>query len=150
MIIIGIDIGSKNFALSVIEAEKKFVLLDQNYICLTDKKLGNRLDTIYNLITSKIEEFKPNLLVFEDSVFKGRNAKALNYVCGLVHLASGKYNLDIKSPTPTEIKKKIAGSGKADKLEVDLAVKLKLENPPEKFDNDHLSDSVAIALTPII
>ena len=149
MIILGIDLGSSNLAYSIIEVlddETLPRIIKTVYLHLTADKIGDRLHIILKRLEKEIEDELVDLIVFEDSVFRGRNAPALNYVAGIFHLLSAIYNIPIRAPKPTQIKKELTGDGKADKLRVETEVLKRVSNPPASFENDHCSDACGIAI----
>lgn len=121
-------------------------LIKVKYMHLTAPKIGDRLHVLMKRLEKEIEDEMVELICFEDGVFRGANGPALNYVAGLFHLLAAIYEIPIRAPKPTEIKKVICGSGKADKKEVEKAVMTMLSNPPDSFETDHSSDATAIAL----
>lgn len=152
MIILGIDLGSRNLGYSIIETDdlpetQTLVrLIKAEYIYLAADAIGDRLNVVLKRLEKEIEDNLVDMIVFEDSVFKGRNAPGLMYVAGIFHLLSSIYQIPIKNPKPTEIKKEICGSGKGDKKDVEVAVLKWLTNPPASFANDHISDACGIAI----
>jgi Holliday junction resolvasome RuvABC endonuclease subunit len=147
--LISIDLGSANLSYSLIQKSSqpnKYDLIKVEYLKMTQPKIGDRLVQIYNTLEKEIVENKPSAIIFEDGVFRGANAPALNYVAGVFHLLAAKHNLPIYAPKPTEIKKLAAGSGKADKDDVEQAAREWLVNPPVTFLNNHCSDSVLIGI----
>lgn len=148
MLILSIDIGSTNYGYSILKKleNKKYELVKTNFLNLVDLDIATKLTTILRTLKKDIQEHKIELLVFENSVFRGSNAALLNYVCGLTYVLSGTFNLPVKDVTPTQVKKRVTGNGKATKKEVELAVNTFLSNPPESYLNDHCSDAVAIGI----
>lgn len=150
MIILGLDLGSRNVGLSIIETYEDKTLLPKllkaEYIHLTADKIGDRMNVMLKRLEKHIEDDLVDLIIFEDGVFRGSNGPHLNYIAGVFHLAAAIYDVPIKSAKPTQIKKELTGNGKADKNDVEAAVLKMLSNPPEGFVNDHVSDGVGIAL----
>lgn len=151
MIILSGDIGSANYAHSIIQVDldskEKYTLVKSKYLKLTHPEMGHRLLEILKQLKADIQEFKPDKLVYEDSKFSGKHAPSLHFVCGLYHLCSATFNTELHKFSPTAVKKKLTGNGKADKKQVEEAVINLLSNPPENgFDNDHLADSIGIGL----
>lgn len=149
MIILSADIGSRNFAHSILdfdEEEKTFTLVKSVYSNLTADKIGDRLLVLQKRLEKDVEDFLVELIVFENSKFSGKAAQDLNFVCGVMHLVAATYDLPIKWLSPTALKKRITGVGTAGKVEVENAVKKYLTNPPDKFETDHNADSVAVGI----
>ncbi len=152
MIICGIDLGSRHVGLSIIETDDLsevptlVKLIKAEYIHLSADLIGDRLHVMLKRLEKEVEDNLVDMIVYEESVCKGRNAPGLMYVAGIFHLVASMYGLPIKNPKPTEIKKLITGSGTGDKTEVEIAALKWLTNPPANLTNNHVSDSLAIAL----
>jgi crossover junction endodeoxyribonuclease RuvC len=150
LIILGLDLGSRNVGASVIETYEYKAelpkLLKADYIHLTADKIGDRMNVMLKRLEKYIEDDLVDLIIFEDGIFRGANGPYLNYIAGVFHLAAAIYDVPIKSAKPTQIKKELTGNGKADKNDVEAAVLKILSNPPEGFVNDHVSDSVSVGL----
>ena len=122
----------------------------------TDKNLlkEERLEIIFEKTLKLIEKFSPDVFVFE-KVFFATNAKtviAVGQAQGVMLLAARKSNTFVAEYAPGTIKKLITGSGRANKKEVQIAVrkilgkKVKSEkNKKTHFDN--AADALAIAMT---
>lgn len=153
MRLLGIDLGSSNHSHSIIETDDLsetqptlVTLLKIKYIYLTAPKVGDKLNVLKHQLEKDIEDYMVDAIIFEDSVFRGRNAPALNYVAGIFHLLAATYDIPIHDPKPTQIKKLICGDGKADKKWIETEANKWLTNPQVSFENDHCSDSMAIAI----
>jgi crossover junction endodeoxyribonuclease RuvC len=122
----------------------------------TDKDLlkEERLEIIFEKTLKLIEKFKPDVFVFE-KVFFATNAKtviAVGQAQGVMLLAARKSNTFVAEYAPGTIKKIITGSGRANKKEVQIAVrkilgkKVKSEKH-KKTHFDNAADALAIAMT---
>ena len=149
LIILSADIGSRNFAHSILnfdEEQKTFTLVKSVYTHLAADKIGDRLLVLQKRLEKDVEDHLVDLILFENSKFSGKFAQDLNFVCGIMHLVAATYNLPIKWMSPTALKKGITGVGTAGKKEVDDAVKNYLTNPPARFETNHESDAAALGV----
>ena len=122
----------------------------------TDKNLlkEERLEIIFEKTLKLIEKFKPVIFVFE-KVFFATNAKtviAVGQAQGVMLLAARKSNTFVAEYAPGTIKKIITGSGRANKKEVQIAVRKILGNKVKsekhkKTHFDNCADALAIAMT---
>ncbi len=122
----------------------------------TDKNLlkEERLEIIFEKTLKLIEKFSPDVFVFE-KVFFATNAKtviAVGQAQGVMLLAARKSKTFVAEYAPGTIKKLITGSGRANKKEVQIAVrkilgkKVKSEKH-KKTHFDNAADALAIAMT---
>lgn len=152
MILFSVDLGSVNLGYSLIETENTsetptlVKLIKAEYMHLTAPKIGDRLNIVLKRFEKEIEDNMVDMIIYENSVFRGGQAPALYQVAGIFHLVSSIYGLPIFDPKPTQIKKLICGSGKAGKKDIELAANKWLTNPPESYINDHVSDAVSIGV----
>lgn len=150
MLILGADVGSRNFGVCLIKIneEKKASLLLEQTIYLKENPLQDRLVTLKKTLETIILEYKPTHISFEIPYVMGKNAAGLLYVCGILMYLAGKYKLPICSYTATEVKKSVTGKGKAEKDLVESSVLNFLDEKDKVFfSSDHSSDAAAIALT---
>jgi crossover junction endodeoxyribonuclease RuvC len=108
-----------------------------------------RLKTIYDELERLLEKWKPNLLVLEDVFVLKQFPKAairLGEVRGVIYLAAQERGIPIIEIKPTEVKSALTGSGRADKEQMQKAIRriLKIENP---LNSSHAGDALALALT---
>ncbi len=130
MLILGIDPGTATTGWGLIEKIEghDFDVLQWGLI-ETDKetKPHIRLHEIHEQMLQILDKFKPNVLVME-KVFMFNNAKTVIRVSqaqGVILLASANtgFNLEVFEYAPGTIKKLVAGNGRANKKEVELAVR---------------------------
>lgn len=143
-IILAIDPGFCNIGYSIVTTEMK--VIDYG-CCVSDHP--NFFDKLINIEKSFIlifKKYKPTIFVFEEpSKIAGQNGTRINEVMGVLKLLCAKNKISTyKSYTPTQVKKITTGSGKADKRDIQKAVKdkFKLDIIPEP---DHAADSIAVA-----
>ncbi len=108
-----------------------------------------RLKTIYDGIKGLLEEWKPDLLAMEEVFVLREFPKAaihLGEVRGVISLAAQERNVPVVGIKPTEVKSALTGSGRADKRQMERAIRqlLKIEGP---IKSSHAGDALALALT---
>lgn len=159
MIILGIDPGTATTGFGVINTkEGDFDVLKWGLI-ETDKNSlkERRLDVIYKETLRILKEYKPDLFVME-KIFFASNAKtaiAVGQAQGVMLLAAAHQSVRVAEYAPGTIKKVITGSGRANKKEVQQAIRKLLGNKVKsekhkKTHFDNAADALAIALTHVL
>src|SRR5258708_18260090 len=128
MLILGIDPGTATTGWGLIKKleESDFEIIEWGLI-ETDKetKPHIRLHEIHEQMLQLLDKFKPDVLVME-KIFLFNNAKTVIRVTqaqGVILLASASYTLDVFEYAPGTIKKHVAGNGRANKKEMEVAVR---------------------------
>jgi len=106
-------------------------------LCLLDKKIKNLID-----------DNQPDLIGVEKLYFS-RNQKTAMDVAearGIILLAAGQRNIPIKEYSPSTVKQRIAGSGRADKKSVFRMIQFFLGLKDFNCADD-VSDAIAVAIT---
>lgn len=153
--VIGIDPGSRiaGFCvLSVIPMQtnisKKFEIIEAGEIKISASlALPQRIGLLFGATKDLINEFKPDVCVVEKS-FYGLNqstAIKLGEIRGALIAAICSSEINYAEITPAEVKKRIAGNGRADKSLVEQGVFNFTGFKRGKLSQD-VSDAVAIAL----
>ena len=111
-------------------------------------KFTERLLIIYHSLQEQIDLCSPDLISVE-RLFFGRNTTTAEYVYqarGVVMLLSAMKNIPVIEPKPNQIKLKICGTGKAEKIQVQETVQrfLNLDMLPKP---DDTADALAAAIT---
>ena len=115
--------------------------------------LAQRLSEIHDGVVELINRHKPNVLSIED-IFYARNVRTtvvLGHARGVILLAAAKAGLEIHEYPPAEIKKAVAGTGAATKLQIQFMVTrlLRLKSAPQPNDAaDGVAAALAFALMP--
>jgi crossover junction endodeoxyribonuclease RuvC len=110
-------------------------------------EISQRLQIIYDDLSTVIDEFKPDLVAIEKFFFyRMANTIAVAQARGIVLLVLAQHNLTYMEFTPAQIKQAITGYGNAQKDEVQSAVarELALDYIPRP---DDAADALAIAIT---
>ncbi|MFI5240997.1 MAG: crossover junction endodeoxyribonuclease RuvC, partial [Microgenomates group bacterium] len=117
----------------------------------------NRLQTIHEETLALLVKHKPDLFVIE-KIFFASNAKtaiAVGQAQGVMLLAASKRKVKVAEYAPGTIKKMITGNGRANKKEVQQAIR-KIFGAHIKSDKhkkthfDNAADALAIAMTHIL
>ena len=150
MRVLGIDCGTEFTGFGVVE-----LCPDGALLCLTSgaiklsvrESLPARLATIFQRLSSLIEEHRPDNVAIED-VFYAVNVKSalkLGQVRGVAMLAASSAGLDVAEYSPLSIKSAVVGYGRAEKHQVQQMVTrlLNLADIPESPD---AADALAIAI----
>ena len=146
-VILGIDPGSRLTGYGVIrQVGGKFEYIASGCIRMTSTEMPDRLKQIFDGVSQIITQTKPTVFAIEQ-VFMARNpdsALKLGQARGVAIVAGIEAGLDIAEYTATQVKQAIAGTGGADKEQVQMMVMhlLKLVQKPQI----DASDALAIAL----
>jgi crossover junction endodeoxyribonuclease RuvC len=149
MIVLGIDPGTAALGYGLVEqAPGRLRAVD--YGCLTtspDLPLGDRLLAIHACVAGLIEKHRP-ILIGVERLFFSRNVQtafAVGQARGVVLLAAAEQGIPVREATPNEVKLAVAGSGSADKAQVQRMVAAILGLPalPEP---DDAADALAMAI----
>ncbi len=107
-----------------------------------------RLNEIASIIDDVIVEFQPDVMAVE-TVFFARNAKTamtIGRVTGAVMAVAGLKGIEVFEYSPLDIKRTVAGTGKADKKQIQEMVRViyglaEIPRPPD------VADALAICFT---
>jgi crossover junction endodeoxyribonuclease RuvC len=156
MLILGIDPGTATTGYGLVEHNGKGTTVIEWGLIETDKNgfKERRLETIYKQTLSLIKTHSPDLFVME-KVFFATNAKtaiAVGQAQGVLLLAASRSRVRVVEYAPGTIKKIITGSGKANKKDIQKAVRKILGNhvkskAHKKTHFDNAADALAVALT---
>lgn len=148
MRVIGIDPGSRVCGYGVLESLNGEItyLTSGSIIPRQALPLYQRLKTIYDGVSSVIDEHSPDVMSVEN-VFFAKNAKSaikLGEARGVVLLAASNAGIALCEYSPTKVKLALTGRGRANKSEVQKMLSGILGIT--EFENQDASDAVAIAL----
>ena len=149
--VIGIDPGLAKTGFAVVDPLQKGGRVCHSGNINTDPEhpLEERLSTIYHELSRVLRKWNPDLMVLED-VFVMKQfpmaAMKLGEVRGVIRLTAKKMGVPISEIKPTEVKSALTGSGRADKEQIERAVR-RILHIEEKIKSDHVSDAMALALT---
>lgn len=151
MLILGIDPGSATIGFGFVEVADGVPAVAHQYgVIQTDKRqaMPDRLAVIYADVSELLETFKPDVMAIEELFFlKNVNtAMPVAQARGVLMLAAAHQGVPVVGYTPAQVKVTVTGSGKAQKPEVQEAVRdqLRLAAIPRP---DDAADGLALALT---
>jgi crossover junction endodeoxyribonuclease RuvC len=149
MIVLGVDPGSLRTGYGAIETDGRAHRLIEAGVIAPPRTQGldERLLRIHRTVAEVLRRVEAQALAVED-VFHAANARSaivLGQVRGVVLLAGAQAGIPVFSFPPATVKLQIAGSGRAEKLQVALMVArtLGLPRPEEAGD---ATDALAVAL----
>lgn len=156
MLILGIDPGTATTGygfINIVDGKpvtRGWDIIETN----KDQRAEKRLEKIYKEISKLLKVHKPDVFAIE-KVFFATNAKtaiAVGQAIGVMLLAASKANVTVFEYAPGTIKKQVTGSGRADKKEVQKAVRKIMGNhikskKHKKTHFDNAADALAVALT---
>ncbi|MDO5018256.1 MAG: crossover junction endodeoxyribonuclease RuvC [Lagierella massiliensis] len=149
MRVLGIDPGIAIVGYSVLDYDNNRLKLIE-YGCITTSSkssLPDRLKFIDEEMSQIISEFRPEDMAIEE-LFFNKNVKTAITVAqarGVEVLSGIKNGLRVYEYTPLQVKQGIVGYGRAEKIQVQEAVKniLRLDHIPKP---DDAADAIAIAI----
>jgi len=149
MVILGIDPGTASMGYGVIKVGGKIpVLKDQGVIkTFPETPMPKRLAILYSNLDDVAKQFHPKLVVIE-SLFFNTNAKtaiSVGQARGVSMLVAAHNNVEVVEYTALQAKKVLTGYGRADKKEMQEAVK-RIMGLPKIVKPDDANDGVAMAL----
>lgn len=148
-IVIGIDPGTRVTGYGILRlAGSQYIPLD--FGCIrppANYSLSDRYEIIFDSIHQLIERFRPTEMAIETQ-FIHKNAQSalkLGIAMGCALLAAKKQRLKVFGYSPREVKCFIAGTGKADKEQIQTAIMRYLSLKTASLPHD-ATDALAIAL----
>jgi len=154
--VLGIDPGTAVTGYGIVRKEGRnpLTLVECGVIRTRPRDaLPQRLAEIHDGVVELIRRHKPSILSIED-VFYARNVRTtvvLGHARGVILLAGAHAGLEIHEYPPSEIKKAVAGTGAATKLQIQFMVMrlLRLKSAPQPSDAaDGVAAALAYALMP--
>ena len=150
MISLGIDPGIGLLGYGVISQRgDELRMLDYGAVATAPgQPVSVRLNEIYDALTAKMREHRPDIASVEKLYF-GRNTTTAEMVFqarGVVLLTLAQFGLVPYEPKPSEVKLAVCGNGAAEKMQVQGMVRhlLNLDTLPRP---DDAADALAIAIT---
>jgi len=150
LIAIGIDPGLAKTGYAVVEVSDKRGIAREWNIFSTDPKdsMPRRLQKIYENFEKFFKKWDARILILEDVYVLPKYPKAalqLGAVRGVLTLAATIEGMEIIELKPTEVKMALTGNGRANKDQVERAVR-KVFMVKDKIKSEHASDALALAL----
>lgn len=146
--VLGIDPGSRKTGYGIVEHSGSSIRHVDNGVIVADVKdtMPLRLRQIYEGLVDVIQEYKPDRVAVE-TVFLGKNVSSalkLGQARGVALLAAATANLPLKEFSPMEVKRAVAGTGRADKHQVQEMVRMILGLP--EVAQEDAADALAVAI----
>ena len=155
MLILGIDPGTATTGYGYIKFEGTTYEALSWGLIETDKESlpGKRLISIYEKMSALFKENKPDVIAIEKLFFatNAKTAMRVGQAQGVMFYCAAKANIDVYEYAPGTIKKMIAGSGRADKKEMQRSLRKIFGNKvrskaKQKTHFDNAADALAVAL----
>jgi len=149
MRILGIDPGSGSTGYGLIETDgsKHRAVLFGAIQTNTRQPFHERLLKIHSALTEILSREKADVMAIEE-VFYASNVQSalrLGHARGVALLAAAQQGLDVREYSPLEIKSAVVGYGRADKMQIQMMVRLLLDLH-EIPSPDHAADALAVAI----
>jgi crossover junction endodeoxyribonuclease RuvC len=149
MRVLGIDPGTLTSGYGVVSEEdhKLFHVVSGGISPSAKQPFPKRLKKIYEELDKVIQKYRPHVVVVED-LFVSNNIKSalkLGHARGVALLVAMNAGLPVYEYAPAEVKQAVAGTGKAEKKQVQLMVKTLLEMPKIPHPAD-AADALAAAI----
>jgi len=131
-IILAIDPGYDRCGVAIVEIGKPSKLI-KSFCITTDKKSSQekRLAQIFEELVVLIKKYKPKYLAVETLFFSvnKKTAMKVSESRGVVVLLAGLYDIELIELSPQEVKLSMAGTGGADKKQLQkmVAITLKID-----------------------
>lgn len=149
MMVLGIDPGYATIGFGIIECHKRNITVEDYGVITTDSALsfGQRLCQIAEDIEALLSQYSFDIIAMEQ-LFWGENVDNAIRVAearGVIEYCIAKKGIRLIEYSPSQIKSRLVGNGKAEKFQVQtmLRLRLKLETIPKP---DDAADALAIAL----
>lgn len=146
--IISWDVGYNTGGFSIVDfnLEGQLDLLYCENIITKSKGFTEKLVEYSLHFSSLLKKYAPSVFVYEDPVMRGEVGAKLNQVIGVVRCLAKEKNLTEQKYNPTEMKKIITGSGKAEKEDIIKAVQKVFDKKTFLKIENHAADSLALSL----
>ncbi|QJC27156.1 crossover junction endodeoxyribonuclease RuvC [Anaplasma platys] len=150
MHVIGIDPGLANTGWAVIHFKHgQVTLCDAGTICPRGTlPIHGKLHYIYQTLNTTANRFTINCAAIEN-VFVNTNPKSSMFLCyarSAAMIALMNNNVEIFEYQPTTVKRRVFGSGHADKAQIAYVVNSTLRLPNDTKHSLHVTDAISIAL----
>lgn len=147
--ILGIDPGTASMGYGVIKIQKNRPVLKDHGVVRTTNAIDmhKRLDVLYTNLDDVAKQFKPDLVVVERLFFNTnvKTAMTVGQARGIVLLVAAHNNVNVVEYTALQAKKVLADYGRADKKQMQEAVRKTL-GMSQIIKSDDANDAVAMAL----
>jgi crossover junction endodeoxyribonuclease RuvC len=155
MLVLGIDPGTATTGYGLVRFTESTLEVIEFGLIETDKRSApqDRLASIYEEMVKLIKRVEPDIFAME-SVFFATNAKTairVGQAQGVMLLSAASLQIPVVEYAPGMIKKRISGSGRADKKDIQKSVRKFLgskvrSQAHKKTHFDNAADALAVAL----
>ncbi len=128
--VLGLDPGSRTTGWGVVERRgTRCAALGSGCLRIASAgELSRRLPLLASAVDELLEEYRPDLVAVE-TLFSGVNARSaivLAHARGAILTVVGQRGVDLHELAPAEVKRSVAGNGRADKQQMQRMVRLLL------------------------
>lgn len=148
--VMGIDPGLTRCGLSVVQAGRGRAVYPVAVGVVrtpSDMALHHRLHRLHAAVHDWITDYKPQVVAIERVFERSNVSTVMNtaHASGVLMLAAAEHGLDVTMYTPSEVKKAISGTGRADKAQMTNMITriLGLSEAPKPAD---AADALALAV----
>ncbi len=155
MLILGIDPGTATTGYGLVKVSSKKYKAIKWGLIETEKNgdPSKRLESIFKQMHKVLKDYNPDIMAIE-KIFFAANAKTairVGQAQGVMLYAAAKTKTDVVEYAPATIKKVISGNGRADKKEIQKAVRKYLgakvrSEKRKKTHFDNAADGLAVAM----
>jgi len=149
VVVLGVDPGTATLGYGIVEdvADRVRFLGCGALITSPDSAPPRRLLQLYDGLRALVREFSPTEVAVEQLFFSKNvtTAIAVGQARGVALLVAAQHGLPVAEYSPPQVKQAVAGSGRADKAQVQEMVRLilGLDRRPEP---DDAADALALAI----
>jgi len=149
MVILGIDPGTATTGFGIVRTSSKKLAL-VGFGCIktpAGEEMPRRLLKLRKELKKLIKDFKPEVMIIERLFFNtnAKTAMTVGQARGVVLLVAAECRLPVFEYTALQAKLELTGYGRADKSEVEKAVKRCLK-VRRKIKPDDAADALAVAI----
>jgi Holliday junction resolvasome RuvABC endonuclease subunit len=146
----GLDMGEVNIGVSILIANplhssKPFKILYKKTLIYRQETLPEKCFAVYESVDFLLREYKPSHLWAERTIMPSKTGSAMDALLGSIFVAAKQHNVQSDVVRPNQVKRLVTGKGNADKKEVVQGLAKWIKQLP-KFETDHESDAVAVAI----
>lgn len=147
---LGVDPGLRRTGYALLDRTPAGPVLREGGVIRSrpEDSLARRVYEIGAGLREVLEEFQPWAMAIEQVFSLGRNPKSallMAHARGAILMAAAERNVPVLHYTPTQVKKLLTGSGKANKFQMQQAVQTELKLPRILEPND-VADASAVAV----
>jgi crossover junction endodeoxyribonuclease RuvC len=148
--VLGIDPGLNRTGYAILERSLRGPILLEGGVIRSDAKLSlaERVCEIATSLREVISELEPSVMAIEQvfsHVEHPKTAILMSHARGVILLCAAEKKLPVVHYTPTQVKRLLTGSGRANKEQIQRAIQNEL-NLKEVLEPNDVADAFAVAL----